>query len=130
MLNQIDSRDIRNYMAKDTEPQVLVSLGTPLLARATRGFVPAQTTVAECIREVSRADPAERRVVQQIRREVEGVRFDILLVMQGGKIEKARPDQKLGEIAPPRDLQTPGGPVKQLVAQLELQSYAPVGDRP
>ena len=117
-------------MAKDTEPQVLVSLGTPLLARATRGFVPAQTTVAECIREVSRADPAERRVVQQIRREVEGVRFDILLVMQGGKIEKARPDQKLGEIAPPRDLQTPGGPVKQLVAQLELQSYAPVGDRP
>jgi hypothetical protein len=120
-------------MNSQTEPKVLVSLGTPLLARATRGLFPAQTTVADCIREVSRAepsDPAERRVVQQIRREVEGVRFDILLVMQGGTIEKARPDQRLGEIAVPRDLQTPSGPVKQLVAQIEIQSYAPVGVRP
>jgi len=109
---------------------VLVSMGTPLLARATRAVFPAQTTIAECIHEISRlepADAAERRVVQQIRRETHGVRFDILLVLQGGRIDKVRPEQRLEEIAAEREVKTPAGVDKQLVAQIELQSYAPVG---
>jgi len=119
-------------MTKDSDIPVVVSLGTPLLTRATRAVFPAQTTVAECIRELSNAEPAdagERRVVQQIRRETQGVRFDILLILRGGRIDRARPDQRLAEIATPREVRTPTGTAKMLVAQIELQSYAPVGGR-
>ena len=117
-------------MTKDPDTSVVVSIGTPLMARATRAVFPAQTTVAECIREITNTeavDADERRVVQQIRRETQGVRFDILLILRGGRIATARPDQPLAEIATPREVRTPTGTAKMLVAQIELQSYAPVG---
>ena len=113
-----------------TESNVLVSVGTPLLERSSRAVFPAATTIAECLERVARTeppDPDERRVVQQIRREIGAVRFEILLVMQGGVINKAQPSQRLGEVATLRDVQGPQGPEKQWVAQLELQAYAPVG---
>lgn len=113
-----------------TDSNVLVSVGTPLLERASRAVFPASTTIAECLERVARAeppDPAERRVVQQIRREIGAVRYEILLVMQGGVTNKAQPNQRLGEVATLRDVPGPQGLEKQWVAQLELQAYAPVG---
>jgi hypothetical protein len=113
-----------------TESNVLVSVGTPLQQKASRGVFPAKLTIGECLDEVVKsepADPAERRVVQQVRREIGAARFDIMLVMQGGGVEKVQPGQRLGDLATQREVQRPGGPEKFWAAQLELQSYAPVG---
>lgn len=108
---------------------VVVSLGTPLMDESVRSVFPAQTSLGDCIRQVSETEPTtarERRVVQQIRREVSGSRFGIFVIFQG-KSESAQPSELLADVAVVRELRTAGRVEKVLVAQIELQAYAPVG---
>jgi len=117
-------------MHTKSENGVLVSLSTPILTRSTRRDYPAVMTLGECVREAARAeppDPGERRIIEQIRREIAGARFDILVVFDGGKTELVKPDTPLRDIAIPRKVSTANGIEELWTAQVEVQSYAPVG---
>jgi hypothetical protein len=120
-------------MATKTCSEVLVSLSTPILSRAARRSFPAATTLGDCVKEVARlatTDPDERRVVQQLRREVNGAQFDILVIFESGKTERMKPETPLGEVAMQRQLLTPKGLEEVWTAQVEVQAYTPVGGRP
>lgn len=109
--------------------KVLLSLGTPFMTGAARATFESNTRLLECVQQISAREPGydpERRIVHQIRRELAGTRFDILVTLEDGAIRRVDPETPIGDIASNRDVQTPDGSRKHLVVLAEVQAYAPV----
>ena len=114
----------------DKTSSVLVAARTPWLSKSVCTTAPATTRLKECVAALCSLEPEtsdEKRVVQQLRREVHGARFDILVVAEEGSARRADPDAPLSDVAVERTILKQGKPEKHWVAELELQSYAPVG---
>lgn len=111
------------------QEKVLVTITTPLTAGAATAELPATTTLGECVKLISAGTGAvqgERHTVQQIRREIAGARFDILVVAEGGETRRAEPGTSLSDWAQRNNAGSAERPDGVLTAQLEVQAYAPV----
>jgi PAB1-binding protein PBP1 len=119
--------NLDSVMATKTD-SVLLSLGVPFDKTATRATFPSTMKIRDCVQQISDSNPTsetERRVVQQLRREVAGSRFDILLIQENGA-KRVDPNADLGSISAIQEVPTPGGVEKLPVVQVEVQAYTPV----
>jgi hypothetical protein len=112
------------------ESPIPVALKTPMWPRPLMASLDAKLTLNQAVRklrQMSPADAADSRLLQQLERELSGP-HEFLAIGPAGELTKVDPETTtLGDISAPREVRTPRGVETTRIAGFEVQAYAPVG---
>ncbi len=115
-------------MANVNRATILCGVGTPSSRSALKRFLPATYTVEQAVNHIRRQPPKDEReqeALASLEAELGANRWSYLAVRETGP-EPVNGDTYLPAIAVVREVRTPAGIEKVIVAALQVVAYAPV----